>query len=228
MAESTGRKLPLFERATLFKGIGASARDALMREARWVEVERRGVLFTQGADAGELFLLGAGRVRLVRTGPDGKQITLGYRGAGELAGETGWGGVHTAEARVVERLEALRIPRRRLEAAMVADGRLAVRLVAMLSKRVGDLERRMEALLTRPVESRVADFLVDASRRHGIPDSRGVLIGVKFTHQEIASYVGSTRETVTLVLGDLKRRGLIGTDHRRVIVHESEALERLV
>jgi CRP-like cAMP-binding protein len=128
----------------------------------------------------------------------------------------------------MERLEALRIPRRRLEAAMVADGRLAVRLVAMLSKRVGDLERRMEAFLTRPVESRVADFLVEASRRHGIPDSRGVLIGVKFTHQEIASYVGSTRETVTLVLGDLKRRGLIGTDHRRVIVHESEALERLV
>jgi CRP-like cAMP-binding protein len=86
----------------------------------------------------------------------------------------------------------------------------------------------MEALLSRPVESRVADFLSEAVETHGINDSRGYLIGVKYTHLEIASYVGSTRETVTLVLGDLKRRGIIEIDQRRVVVRQVDRLRALI
>jgi CRP-like cAMP-binding protein len=70
--------------------------------------------------------------------------------------------------------------------------------------------------------------LLDAAQRHGIPDSRGLLIGVKYTHQEIADYVGSTRETVTLTLGELKRRDLLLFDHRRIVVRDPDALSRAV
>ena len=97
----------------------------------------------------------------------------------------------------------------------------------MLERRL-QAERRIESLLSRTVESRVAEFLMDAAERHGIPESRGTLIGVKYTHQEIADYVGSTRETVTLTLGDLRRRDLILFDHRRVVVVDPAALRRLV
>jgi CRP-like cAMP-binding protein len=54
------------------------------------------------------------------------------------------------------------------------------------------------------------------------------LIGVKYTHQEIADYVGSTRETVTLTLGELKRRDLLLFDHRRIVVRDPDALSRAV
>ncbi|MBT8465593.1 MAG: helix-turn-helix domain-containing protein, partial [Deltaproteobacteria bacterium] len=47
-------------------------------------------------------------------------------------------------------------------------------------------------------------------------------------HQEIASYVGSTRETVTLVLGAFKRAGLIDTDHRRVVIRDIAGLRKRV
>ena len=97
----------------------------------------------------------------------------------------------------------------------------------MMGERRMEAERRIEALLSRTVESRVADFLLRAAESHGIQESRGRLIGVKFTHQEIANYVGSTRETVTLTLGDMKRRGLILFDHRRVVVQDEEALRKL-
>ena len=46
--------------------------------------------------------------------------------------------------------------------------------------------------------------------------------------QEIADYVGSTRETVTLTLGELKRRGMILFEHRRVVVVEPASLRALV
>jgi CRP-like cAMP-binding protein len=100
-------------------------------------------------------------------------------------------------------------------------------LMLMVERRI-QAERRVESLLSRTVESRVAEFLVDASERHGIPESRGVLIGVKYTHQEIADYVGSTRETVTLTLGDLRRRELLVFDHRRIVLTDPDAIRSLV
>jgi CRP/FNR family transcriptional regulator, cyclic AMP receptor protein len=54
------------------------------------------------------------------------------------------------------------------------------------------------------------------------------LIGVKYTHQEIADYVGSTRETVTLTLGELRRKNLVLFDHRRIVVRDLDALQHTV
>ena len=86
--------------------------------------------------------------------------------------------------------------------------------------------RFQEFIGARTVEARVADFVAQAAERHGIPESRGVLIGEKFTHIEIAEYVGATRETVTLVLGVLKRDGIIDTDHRRIVVRDAAGLRQ--
>jgi CRP-like cAMP-binding protein len=103
----------------------------------------------------------------------------------------------------------------------------AVAMLQLMLERRLQAERRIESLLSRSVESRVAEFLLDASERHGIPDSRGVLIAVRYTHQEIADYVGSTRETVTLTLGELRRRDVITFDHRRLVLLDARALHLL-
>ena len=132
------------------------------------------------------------------------------------------------ETVVLDYVEALRIPPRLIKMVMSEDLEFASAMHRLMGERRLVAERRIDALLTRSVESRVAEFLLDASSRHGIPDSRGILIGVKFTHQEIASYVGSTRETVTLVLGAFKRGGLITTDHRRVVIRDIAGLRKRV
>lgn len=229
MPSADRQKLEILERCALFADADAALRARLAQTGRLLQADRREILFAQGAPAQELLVLGSGRIRLLRTGRGEREITLGYRGPGDIAGETGWvDGTHHAEGRAAERVVAVRIPRKRLTEELAKDPRLAVAFFELLGRRVRELERRMEAILTRTVESRVAEFLLCAAARHGVPDPRGQLIGVKFTHQEIASYVGSTRETVTLVLGDLKRRGLITTDHRRVVVSDSGALQQLV
>jgi CRP-like cAMP-binding protein len=122
----------------------------------------------------------------------------------------------------------VQIPLRCVEELLAHHSALSRRLLQLMVERRLDTERRIESLLSRTVESRVAEFLLDAAQRHGIPDSRGLLIGVKYTHQEIADYVGSTRETVTLTLGELKRRDLLLFDHRRIVVRDPDALSRAV
>ncbi|HLM74182.1 MAG TPA: helix-turn-helix domain-containing protein, partial [Polyangiaceae bacterium] len=75
-------------------------------------------------------------------------------------------------------------------------------------------------------EARLIDFLLASVKRWGEPHASGRVISAPFTHADIALLVGSTRETVTLVLGKLKRAGLIELEKRRIVVRDGEALSR--
>lgn len=217
------------EKCKLFDELPMSMKDELAEQGRWVRMERRDRLYGVGAQAHELFILSRGRVRMTRMGNGDREITVDYRVAGEVVGEECLRTqTHRQDAKVLERLEALALPSGLVMRTLERHGAFASRWLAWSLQARADVDDRVEALLTRPVESRVAQFILKAAERHGVPDSRGVLIGAKFTHQEIASFVGSTRETVTLVLGDLKRRELVQIDHRRVVITNAEGLKAAV
>lgn len=173
-----------------------------------------------------LFVVSAGRARLVRT-VGTRVVTLHYVGPTDVYGEGFLSDEdEDFELLVLGELDALRVPLNVMQRLVEQEPSVASRLLDIQNARRRQVEERLTALLTTTVEARVADFVLKAAARHGIPESRGVLIGEKFTHIEIAEYVGATRETVTLVLGVLKRDGLIDTDHRRIVVLDAPALEQ--
>lgn len=222
--EEEERKRRALERCDLFSGLPEATLTDALRRMSMARVERRGRL--GDVEPTTLWVLAAGRVRVVRRSPDGRDITIGYYSTGEVVGETALVEENPPiKFLAVEQVEAVRVPLVLARELMQHDSGFANRMAALMGERRVDAEKRIERLLTKPVEARVAHFLLEGARRYGVPDSRGTLIGVKFTHLEIASYVGSTRETVTLILGDFKRAGLILTDHRRVVVTDSDALE---
>lgn len=223
------RKRHIVGRSSLLNSLDADAVDEIVRQSTVVKVARRRPIHSQGEPGNFVFVVGSGRALVVRRADGDREFTVAYRGVGDLVGETpiAIGGTHRDGAIAIDQLEVLRIPMRLVADLMERSPKFCVALLKMMGERRMEAERRIEALLSRTVESRVADFLLRAAESHGIQESRGRLIGVKFTHQEIANYVGSTRETVTLTLGDMKRRGLILFDHRRVVVQDEEALRKL-
>jgi CRP/FNR family transcriptional regulator, cyclic AMP receptor protein len=68
---------------------------------------------------------------------------------------------------------------------------------------------------------------LELGQQHGIEESRGVILGLKITHQEMANLIGSTRETVSLTLSQFKKKGLIQSEGRRVILADREGLKAL-
>ena len=82
---------------------------------------------------------------------------------------------------------------------------------------------------------RVADFALDAiparldkllrelSERYGRPETGGVLIDIALPHREIASIVGSTRESITVRLNALKRAGIIDFVDRKILIKHQAA-----
>lgn len=221
------RKRRILRRGNLGNAASPNTQTALVDAGTIQRVARGRLLVAQGDAVTSVALVGLGRLRLVRAMNDGRNLSLGYRGAGDLIGEAALGGatVQRESAVAMEDVEALVVPLATMRSAMAADTAFANAVLTTLFERQADTEERLASMLFRNVEARLAEFLLKAAARWGIPDPRGVLITAPFTHQEMASMIGSTRETVTLTLGDLRRKGIIEIDRRRIVVLDREALK---
>jgi len=224
------RVLLALSRSDVFAACERSELNDLSEGAALLRVARRRRIYGQGEPVAGLYVIAHGRARVVRGAGETRALTVAYRGPGEVIGEIAITDrlAHEDTASATEPVEIVQVPVRQVHHLLARDPDLAKRLLQLMVERRLDTERRIESLLSRTVESRVAEFLFDAAQRHGIPDSRGLLIGVKYTHQEIADYVGSTRETVTLTLGELRRKNLLLFDHRRIVVRDLDALQHTV
>jgi CRP-like cAMP-binding protein len=224
------RKRRIIRRGAIGNAASPASQTVLAEAGTIQRIAKGRPLVTQGEGATSIAMLSLGRVRLTRGLSDGKTLSLGYRGAGDILGEASLGGVaqHRESAIATEDVEALQIPVLTFKNLMGTDASFAAAVVSMLIERHTDTEERLASMLFRNVEARLCEFLLKAATRWGIPDPRGVLISAPFTHQEMASMIGSTRETVTLTLGELRRKGVIEIDRRRIVVLDRDALKSRV
>ncbi|WP_437958203.1 Crp/Fnr family transcriptional regulator [Sorangium sp. So ce119] len=208
-----------------FARLTSPSRHALLEIGRFERLARRQSIVQQGAPARHLVLLGAGRVKVERVA-DGRVFPLGHRGPGDLVGDSALAGATVASesATVLDEGDALLVPLAGLDRLVAADPAIRAALVAALVARQLETEARLGSLLLCTVEARLLEFLRAAARRWGQPHAAGELVSAPFTHADIALLIGSTRETVTLLLGKLKRAGLISFDRRRIVIRDGEHL----
>jgi CRP-like cAMP-binding protein len=212
--------------STLFERASRASRDAATTAGEITVAPGGTVVINQGSVPDALLLVGRGRARLERSAPDGRTMPLGYRGAGEVLGEAclGQTPAHAESATAMEEMEYVRVPLPLVNELIAADSALATAVLGLLLSRQRETEDRIESLLFRNVEGRLVEFLLDAADRWGVPTPKGTLISAPITHLEIAQTIGSTRETVTLTLGALRRQGLLDVAGRRLIVTDRAAL----
>jgi len=210
----------------LFERASRATRDAAVAAGTLEVVPGGTVVIAQGSVADALVVIGRGRARLERASADGRVVPLGYRGSGDVLGEVclGHAPEHRENATAMEEIEYVRIPVTVVDELLSEDAGLGPAVLGLLLSRQRDAEDRLESLLFRNVEGRLVEFLVKAADRWGVPTPKGTLISAPITHLEIAQSIGSTRETVTLTLGALRREGLLDVAGRRLIVRDREAL----
>ncbi len=101
---------------------------------------------------------------------------------------------------------------------------IGVNIISHLATRLRGAERELEAMAYQRVGQRLARKLVDLGRRFGVRSARGTLIQARLTQQELADMIGTTRETLAHTIGDFRRRGLVSSDHQRVVIRDAEQL----
>jgi CRP-like cAMP-binding protein len=214
--------------SSFFEQASRETRDRLFEAASIEGVRAGGLLVMQGGAVSSLLVLARGRARVARQTAAGRHLLLGYRGAGDLLDEAVVLGAtkHAETVVAVEDGELVRIPIATVRALVETDPALGHAALALLLARQREVEDRIESVMFRSVEGRLVEFLLKAAERWGVATPQGTMIAASITHQEIAQTIGSTRETVTLALGALRRDGVLDAAGRRLIVKDREALLR--
>ena len=201
----------------------------LVEHADVREVRRRHVVYLPGDPGRSVFFVSSGRVKVSKVTRDGKELTLSYRSPGELFGELVLldGSPREEMAESMEASALVEIDRDAFAHLIDHEVSVASRFGRLMAERRREIENKVEQLVFKDVNAKLAELLLRLGEEHGVDDSRGTIVTVKITHQEMANLIGSTRETVSLTMSQFKRRGLIQTDGRKVILSDREGLRAL-
>jgi CRP/FNR family transcriptional regulator, cyclic AMP receptor protein len=206
--------------------------DLMLRLAAVSKVETyraRQVIYLPGDRAIGIHFLAAGRVKVSKVTRDGKELTLAYRTAGDSFGESCLleGGPREEMAEAMELSTTAEVERGALEKIIASSAPISYHFARTMIARRRELESKVEQLIFKDVGSKLAELLLRLGSEHGVENKRGLVLGVKITHQEMANLIGSTRETVSLTLSQFKRKGFIETEGRKVILADREGLRSL-
>jgi len=221
-------RLAFLRRISLFTEFQDNDFLELERLTHLGSVARGGFVYMPGDPSENVYLIRSGRVKVARTAPGGKEWILHLVEAGEVFGELALAG-EEMRRNAAEAVEDVVYCSIRREAFLALAGRrptVALRMLRLIGERRRQMEARVEGVLFAGVNERLIELLVDMGRRYGVPAPEGLALRVQLSQKEVAHLIGSTRETTSSALNQLRRDGLILIQRRRLIIRDMERLER--
>ena len=193
---------------------------AIERQSRWKIFPRGTPIYLPGEHADSVNIVADGLVKLCHLTAEGKVSTLAFIKIGEMFGElslleTGSRGEYCEAAADTT---IIRIPRETLLPYMEKNMQFVVAITKIVGFRRRRIENRLKSLLFSSNQQRLAHLLLDLAEQFGSAVDEGVRIGLKLSHQELANLIGTTRETVTIMMGKMKADGMIGGKRESVVL----------
>ncbi len=178
------------------------------------------VVFFENEEGDTFFMILEGRIKVTILGDDGREIILSVLSPGDFFGEMALldNEPRSATAIAVEETELLSLQRTDFQSALQDNRSIVGALMKVLTTRLRRANHQISTLALLDVYGRVARVIVDMAREEGKRLKDGRIAFRRATHQEIANRIGTTRETVTRMLKDLERQGLIHVEGKEIVV----------
>ena len=212
-----------------FGNLPADAASHLLSAGRTARHARGELLFHPDDPAEALYLLLRGSVRLYRLGTGAREVTLDVHGSGALLGVSALtaGQQYGMYAEAMDDTEALVIGQEALSRLNKTSPAIGVALTEQINQQTRVVQERLAGLVFLEVSQRLALALLTLAEREGEWTESGTLaLRERVSHQDLAHVVGSTRETITKLLGDFRQRGLLDLGYRRIILTDREGLQK--
>ena len=192
-------------------------------------VEQGRILYTPQEKSEALFMLKKGRVRIYRVGHDGREFTLTVVGAGTVFGEMSLTAqrLENAYAEAMEPVVICKMRRDDLVRLVMDKPQVGLKVMSVLSERLSLAEDLMEDIALKEVPARLASFILRLIESEGVVTSEGYKVPTRYTHRQVATMIGSKRETVTKAFTLLQQAGAVELKWRRIHVKDIETLQRV-
>ncbi|WNJ20910.1 Crp/Fnr family transcriptional regulator [Pontibacter sp. G13] len=204
------------------------ASDSYNKQPKRVYKKSEFIYFSDDT-ADKVFFIHEGAVKIAGYTEDGNELIKAVLRPGEIFGELAVFGVskRTDYAQAVEDTELCILDREDVVKLMRDVDGFQAFLNRLMGQRVIYTQKRLESLLFKDAKTRVAEYVLQQAEKNGRVLADGsLLIRNYLTHQEIANFTGTSRQTVTTVLNQFRDTSLLDFDRKRIMVKDVNGLRR--
>lgn len=215
-------EVTLLEKVPLFSGLSEDGLKRLAQSTTTKGYPKDHTIVEENEIGETLFMILSGKVKVVNIGPDGKEVILSVLGPGEFFGEMSLLDDEPRSATVIsmEKTEMMLLRRKDFLNLWETNKEILSRVLSVISGRLRHANAQIRSLALVDVMGRIARLFLDLAEKEGRKLLDGSVVFRRPTHQEIASMVGTSRETVSRMIGDLAREGYIKISGKDIIINE--------
>jgi len=210
----------LLAHVTIFQHLEPAALERLSARLKVITFPKDGVIVSQSDPGDSMFIIDQGRVKVVLYGDSGREVILSIFRSGDFFGEMSLldGQPRSANVIALEDARLLVLSREDFVQHLHEAPSTALSILAEMSARLRRADEVIGNLALLDVYGRVARVLVELARRDGHTTDEGIVIRERPTHQDLAAMIGTSRETVSRVLSEFQRRGLLSMQGKTILL----------
>lgn len=197
--------------------------DYLSQRVECIQFGKKEFIYDQGDESDSIYLLAKGSVKLGNILDEGKELIKYIVQPGEIFGEKALIYDQPREEFAVsvrENVQIWKIKTSDIQKLLLENGALSLYFTTIIQDRLINMERRLGSFIAKNARSRIVDFIKFNAETRGKQIGYEILINHKLTHQDIANITGTSRQTVTSVLNELKRLNLIYFNGMGILVRD--------
>jgi CRP/FNR family cyclic AMP-dependent transcriptional regulator len=214
-------KLEFLSTVPVFAGLSQAALAALARDFRVRQVEKNGVIFHQGDEQTQVYVVVDGKVRIYKISPGGNETSINISSTGTLTGEFAAldGRPRSASATALTRCVLLEMPGARFMSHLERQPGLALRISRQLTEKIRMTANFAETIAQQDAAGRLLHILLLYNEVFGreIEPGKRYALDLALNQSDLASLVGTRREQINRILRDWHKRGLIEYNGSEII-----------
>jgi len=227
MDNNITKKASLFEHFPLFSVLSPEEKQQLIEVAAYKICPRYNFIYLPDDPSDSIFFLARGTVKIGTHSSDGKEVIKAILHPTAMFGELGIIGEEKRQdfARAMgEDVHYCILKVEDFKRFMESNHALCLKILSLVGNRLRKAEGRLEALIFKDARTRIIEFLKDSANSRGRRVGYETLLKHSLTQQDIANITGTSRQTVTAVLNDLRKSNLIYFNRKSILIRDMAKL----
>lgn len=216
-----------FESVDLYKLLCPHKVKRMHETHKFVTFKRDQFIYMTDDPATHVYLVATGRVRVGHYLENGNEVTSAILTQGEMFGELAMAGEVKRRdfAQAMDSATICPLTTEQLTALMYENKDLSFKILKLIGLRLMKLERKLELLVFKDARTRIVEFLKDMASWKGVKVGFETMIPMSLTHKDIAALTGTSRQTVNMVLNELKDGNLINFNRKQILIRDLDKLQ---
>lgn len=209
----------------IFNHLQHDEMKAIVKTTRMERFSRGEIIYEAGEASDYMYIVHRGRVKIYRISESGKEQLIRIMGPGDFLGELSLFSKTTFDhyAETMAETEICFMRQRDLQGFLMKWPSISIKLLDEISRRLGNMEKLVSSLTSEDVGRRIASYLVELAEKEN-----KLFLNLHVSKKDLASYLGTTPESISRKLADFQEQGLLTQKGQRGIeILNIEALKQI-